>query len=128
MSDIAEFYRLLKTVEENEKIKKQVKETLKFSYKSLVQICPHSEAIDWNFGNRSGDYRVCKICGLEDLASQGGTPGDEYDYGYPGYPNREFWKNTTVTKAKTEKEFWSYRRGHGWRVRDGKLHEMFGEG
>ena len=119
MNAIAKFYDLTETVEKYEKQKKKAEKALKAAYKELVFLCPHPKTIDWNFGNRSGDYRVCMVCGIEDLASQGGTPGDEYDYGYPGYPNKEFWANTVVRKAENEEEFWSYRRHH-WRVRDGK--------
>jgi hypothetical protein len=121
MNDIAKFYSLVKTVEENEEVKANAKKALKEAYAELVLICPHSEAIDYNYSKGNGDYRVCMICGLEDLASEGGTPGDEYNYGYPGSPNRDFWKDANIRRAKNEKEHWKYRRGHYWRVRDGKV-------
>jgi hypothetical protein len=60
------------------------------------------------------------LCGVEDHASEGGTPGDEYNYGSPGSPNRAFWAKTQCRTAKDEKEFWKYRKSHGWKVRDGK--------
>lgn len=125
MNDIAKFYSLVKTVEENEETKSKAEKALNEAYAELVLICPHSEAIDHNYGGRSGDYRVCMICGLEDLASQGGTPGDEYNYGYPGSPNREFWKGANVRRAKDEKEHWKYRRNHHWRVKNGKVANSF---
>lgn len=120
VNDVSNFYRLTKTVVENENLVSNAKAILKEAYAELVMVCPHPEAIDHNYGNRGGDYRVCMVCGIEDLASEGGTPGDEYDYGYPGRPNREFWKNSTVRKAKNEEEHWKYRRSHGWRVKNGK--------
>lgn len=125
MNDVAVFYRLMTTVNENEIKKKEAQKALKQAYAELVPICPHSEAIDWTYNSHTGVYRVCKICGLEDLASQGGTDGDEYNYGYAGSPNRAVWKNSTVEKAKSENEHWEYRRQHGWRVRNGKAVNSF---
>lgn len=121
MSDIAKFWHLKNLVEVNEEKKREAQHELDGAYKELVMICPHSEALDWNYGNHSGDYRVCMICGLEDRASEGGTPGDEYNYGYPGRPNREFWKGSDIRKAKNAKEFSMYRRRHGYFVHNGKV-------
>lgn len=122
MSDIALFWSLKNMIDMDESIKAEVKQRLKENYPKLIEICPHSEALDWNFGHRGiGDYRVCMICGLEDHESQGGSAGDEYNYGYAGHPDREFWKDAKVRKAKDEKEFWSYRRDHGYRVVGGKV-------
>jgi hypothetical protein len=121
MNDIAKFYRLKTTVEEQERIKDNAKRLLKNAYSELVKICPHSEAIDHDFNRRQGVFRVCKICGIEDHASEGGTPGDEYNYGYPGSPSREFWKHSEIEKTDDEKYFWTFRRQHGWQVRDGKV-------
>lgn len=114
------FLTLKNNVEANEAIRARADKELKELYPLLVEYCPHPEAIDHKYG-RSGVFRVCTTCGLEDHASQGGTPGDEYNYGYPGSPNREFWAGTEVRVADNEAEHWKYRRQHGFRVSGGKV-------
>lgn len=125
MSDIAIFWGLKSIIDNNETIKKEAQKYLNEYYPQLIEICPHSEAIEWDYKHGQGVFRVCIICGIEDHASEGGTPGDEYDYGYPGYPSRAFWQNTHVRKAEDEKEFSSYRRQHNWRVRNGKAYNPY---
>lgn len=125
MNDIAKFYSLLKTADENETKIKESKIALETVYAELVKICPHSEAIDWDYSN--GVYRVCMICGVTDYASEGGTSGDEYNYGTNGYPNRTFWNSATIIKASSEKEHWKYRnREHDYIVKSGKVVKRFG--
>lgn len=124
MGEVAEFYRLHNTVQAGEARLKEVKKTLKEAYAKFVLICPHPEAIDWNYG-RQGTFRVCMVCGVTDYASEGGTEGDEYNYGYPGSPNKQFWKNSNIRKAESEKEHWKYRVGHEWIVRDGKVVDRY---
>lgn len=121
MSDVKRFWELTRTVEENEEKQKVAKKVLKKAYAELVQICPHPEAVTWNAGIRGwGNWVVCKVCGVTDTARKGATPGDEYDYGYPGSMDKEFWKNTVI-ETVSEKESWDYRRGHSWKVIDGKV-------
>jgi len=119
--DLGKFYRLNQDIQENEALKKRAEKALKEAFAELVPECPHSESIDHKSSlSGVGVTRICKICGVEDHASEGGTPGDEYNYGYPGSPNRTFWKGSNVEVTKDEKRFWSFRRHHGWRVQDGK--------
>lgn len=120
MNDIAKFYRLVKTVSDHEEIVKTSKEILKQSYDALVSLCPHSEAVEHRFSSTGGLYRVCKICGIEDHESVGGTPGDEYDYGTHGHSDPKFWKDAEVEVTKDEQYFWTFRKQHGWRVAGGK--------
>lgn len=119
VNDLAHFYTLLTNVDTYEQLKKTATENLKELYSQLVPICPHSQAVDHKYP-KMGTFRVCKICGVEDQASYGGTPGDEYDYGYPGKPDPSFWNNATVEQAQDEKYFWTFRRQHGWTVKNGK--------
>lgn len=122
---IAQIYSLMKDVDENEKLIRDAKEKLKGLYDDLVSICPHSEAVDRKSNIRGvGITRRCKICGITDYASEGGTPGDEYNYGYPGYPSRTFWSNAEVEKV-SDGEFDSYRRSHDWVVTDGRAKKRF---
>jgi hypothetical protein len=122
VTDLAEFYRLTKNVRKQEKAIKVAREMLKQDYAKLVMICPHFEAADWKSSMRGvGVTRICKICGVEDHASKGGTPGDEYNYGYPGYPDDDFWGHAEIEKV-SEKEFYKLRRSHGYRVRNGEVH------
>jgi hypothetical protein len=120
---IKRFLTLKNNVEVNEGLKDRATKELDALYPLLIQYCPHLEAIDHRYHSRSGVYRVCTTCGLEDRASEGGTPGDEYDYGYPGSPNREFWKNTEIRVAESEAEHWKYRKSHGYRIVNGAVNE-----
>lgn len=125
MNDIAKFYAAKKTADDNEEIIIKAKAALADAYAELVYLCPHSEAIDWKYGG-SAVFRVCMICGVIDMASQGGTTGDEYNYGYAGHPHREFWKNSKIMEAKSENEHWSYRnRNHEYIVKGGKVVNRF---
>jgi len=124
-NDLAVFYRLTKLVDDDEKLMEDAKQRLNSNYDQLVEICPHSEAVDRKSTiRRMGTTRCCKICGITDYASEGGTPGDEYNWGYPGSPNRSFWANATV-ETVDEKTFGSYSRYHQWVVKDGKPHKRF---
>lgn len=119
MNDVAKFWKLKSILDEAEKTKSEAQKILNENYSDLIAICPHSEAIDWSYSN--GVYRVCMICGIEDHSSEGGSPGDEYNYGTNGHPSRSFWKNSTIYKAASEEEHWKYReRGHDFRVKNGK--------
>lgn len=125
MSDIALFYRLIKSVEENEQAIKDAQKRLNEDYATLVLCCPHSEAVERKPTTRGiGIIRKCKICGITDYASEGGTPGDEYDYGYPGYPSKSFWSGAEV-ETVDETEFDKYSRSHDWVVSDGKPKKRF---
>lgn len=119
--DVGDFYRVTRDIEKFEQQKVEAKKQLKKLYSELVPGCPHTESIDHRSKLRGvGVTRICKICGIEDHASEGGTPGDEHDYGYPGSPNREFWKGSNVETTTDEKYFWTFRRDHNWRVENGK--------
>lgn len=121
MNEIAKFYALIRAVEENEAVKAEAERALEIAYDSLVEICPHSEAVEHSSKIRGvGATRICKICGLVDHASQGGTPGDEYNYGYPGYPDREFWKDSNVEVTDDHAYFHTFAKGHRWRVERGE--------
>lgn len=125
MNDIAQFYKLTKTVDELEEIRRTAGKELLKLYDSLVEICPHSEAVDRKSNVRGvGTTRRCMICGVTDYASEGGSPGDEYNYGYAGYPSTSFWKGAKVTEV-TDKEFNKYERYHEWVITDGKLRKRF---
>jgi hypothetical protein len=126
--DIAQFVKFKRQVDEDEQAIKDAKERLKNAYAFLVALCPHSEAVDVKSNLRGvGTKRICKICGITDYASEGGTPGDEYDYGYPGYPSRSFWKDTEV-EVISQKESWQYSRSHEWVVKNGKaVKRKFGD-
>lgn len=127
--DVAVFYNLMNVIVENEQARTDAEHALKSAYAELVPQCPHSEAIEFNHQIRGwGSHRCCKICGIVDRASEGGTPGDEYDYGYPGRPSRTFWEHTSVEVTKDEKVWNSYTRRHGWVVRDGKAYNEYGAG
>lgn len=127
MSDLAEFYRLTKTVNANEAEIYRLKAELDEHYARLVQICPHSEAADNPSNLRGmGTRRVCKICGVTDYASEGGTRGDEYDYGYPGSPSKSFWKDANVEVIKEDVVWSGYSRSHQWVVKNGKAEKRFG--
>jgi hypothetical protein len=118
--DLGTFYALTKKVTDYEKLVKNAKKELNKAYSELCPVCPHSESIQAKVygGDR---FRICKICGIEDRGSKGGTPGDEYDYGYPGYPDDSFWGDSDVEYVDDEKKLWKYRRStHHWIVRDGK--------
>lgn len=124
-SDLALFYRLTRAVDKGEAILKETKEQLDRDYDALVAICPHSEAVERHPNIRGvGAQRRCKICGITDYASEGGTPGDEYDYGYPGHPSRSFWVDSSV-EVVDEKKFESYGRHHDWVVCGGNAKKRF---
>lgn len=118
---IAEFYTALREVEYNERAKKEAKKNLKHWYEILVSLCPHSEAVEHRFQSTGGLWRVCKICGVEDFESVGGSPGDEYNYGTHGHPDPKFWADADVEVTKDEKYFWTFRKGHNYRVVGGKV-------
>lgn len=121
MNDVAVFWKNKQIIDEAEKTKKEAEELLKEIYPKLIEVCPHPEAITWSLGLRgTGNWVVCKVCGLEDHALIGATPGDEYDYGYAGHMDRDFWKNTVIEQV-TEKESWQYRRRHHYQVVGGKV-------
>lgn len=122
MSDIGKFWALLNLLNEAETKKKEAEAVLKENYLEFIKLCPHSEALDWRYGG-SGIFRVCMICGVEDRASQGGTSGDEYNYGYPGHPNKEFWAGSNVKTADSEAHHWEwrYKHSHSYRVSGGKV-------
>lgn len=119
--DLANFYVVLKDIEKNEKAKKKAKKNLKKLYAKLVPACPHSEAIQHYFAGTRQKYQVCKICGLEDSCSYRSVPGDEYDYGYAGYPHPDVWRDSNVEITTDEKYFWTFRKQHGWTVSNGKV-------
>jgi hypothetical protein len=125
MSDIAKFYKLITVVQVDEQLRKEAGNRLKENYDELVQLCPHSEAVDRKSNLRGmGTTRRCTICGITDYASEGGTPGDEYNYGYPGYPSRTFWAGSEI-RTVSDKEFDKYSRHHDWVVTDGKPRKRF---
>lgn len=120
-TELGKFWTLTQTAIEAEQRLKQEKALLSDVYKELVFICPHSESIQYKRnGLRMGYHRRCKICGITDYASEGGTPGDEYNYGYVGHPSESFWGDSDVETTEDEKEFRKYSRNHNWRVRNGK--------
>ena len=119
MSDVGKFWSLTRDMERYETQENEAKKALVHIYDALVAICPHPEAVDWQTTTRQGVFRRCKVCGIVDRASEGGTPGDEYDYGCPGHPSRSFWANTVVENV-TEKEWWTYTKSHDWVVLNGK--------
>jgi len=120
--DVAKFYRLHKIAEEGEAEKERLLKLLTLTYEELVWICPHPEAIEYNFNIQGhGPVRVCKVCGVEDHSSEGGTPGDEYNYGYPGHVSKTFWKNSEVEVTKDRARFFTFRRQHNWKVSKGQV-------
>lgn len=124
MSDIAKFYTLKSSVDINEQKLKETKKQLETDYAALVHLCPHSEAVDRPASRLSGVTRCCVICGVTDYASEGGDPGDEYNYGHHGHPHREFWKNTK-TRVVSDKEFGNYERHHNYVVTNGQVRDRF---
>jgi len=124
-SDLAVFYRLTKEVNEDEQAIKEAQKRLSANYDALVKLCPHSEAVDSLSKIRGmGTRRRCKICGITDYASEGGTSGDEYNYGYPGYPSESFWAGAEI-EVVGEKDWNKYDRSHDWVVTDGKPRKRF---
>ena len=119
--DLGVFYRLSRDIEDYEKQEKEAKKALKKLYSELVPQCPHSEAVLHYFKSTRQKYQVCKICGLEDSCGYKSTPGDEYDYGYAGYPHPDVWGKANVETTTDEKYFWTFRKQHGWRVNGGKV-------
>lgn len=120
MSEITSFWTLLRDMTLYEARRDEANKILESTYDQLVAICPHPEAVDWESTIRGqGVFRQCKVCGVVDRASEGGTPGDEYDYGYPGHPSRSFWANSKVETVSRE-EWWSYTKPHRWHVSDGE--------
>lgn len=121
MTNIAEFLRLLVAANADERAVEDAKSRLSVAYDELVHVCPHSEAVDRPSQLRGvGTTRRCKICGVTDYASEGGSRGDEYDYGYPGHPSKSFWENAEVETVDA-KTFASYQRSHSYHVADGKV-------
>ncbi len=105
-----------------EKLVKDSQKELMETYDQFVVLCPHTYAAATDIGNRQGIWYICKDCGVEDRASVGGSSGDEYDYGYPGHVNKDFWKDSLVEHV--EKSAWmKYRRPHRYTVQsDGSMH------
>lgn len=125
MSNLADFYRLTREVDKDEQVIKEAKSRLSSNYDELVAMCPHSEAVDNPSKLRGqGTRRRCKICGITDYASEGGTSGDEYNYGYPGRPAKLFWIGAEI-EIVDDKEFNKYNRSHEWVVQDGKESKRF---
>lgn len=125
--DLGRFYIVLNEIEAAEKAKKAAEKALKQAYKELVPNCPHSEAVLHFFSSTRQKYQVCKICGLEDSCGYRSTPGDEYDYGYAGYPHPDVWGKSNVEVTKDEKYFWTFRKQHGWQVNGGKVVNRYGD-
>ncbi len=124
-NDLAVFYKLTKIVNVAEELLKDTKEKLINHYDMLVFRCPHSEAVDRKSSMRGvGVTRRCKICGITDYASEGGSPGDVYDYGYPGHPSRSFWEGAEIEEID-DHEFNKYGRTHEWVVQDSKPRKRF---
>lgn len=120
MSDVAKFWSLTRDMTKYEKQVHEAKEALKGIYDELVSLCPHPEAADWQPPScGTGIYRICKVCGIIDRESEGGTPGDEYNYGTGGHPSRSFWVDSQVENVARE-TWWSYVKDHSWHVADGK--------
>jgi hypothetical protein len=118
---VREFVHTLSRVEYLEHLISKCREELKEKHELLVRVCPHAEAIDRDMNIRGwGRWRVCKACGLEDHALIGATSGDEYDYGYAGHVDENFWAGTDVEVAKNDKEFNKYRKSHDWQVVNGE--------
>lgn len=125
MNQLAEFYKLKKWVDEDEQAIKDAKQRLSNHYDILVRLCPHSEVVDNPSNLRGmGTRRCCKICGITDYASEGGSPGDEYDYGYPGHPSTSFWKGAEI-EVVDDREFDLYNRSHNWVVKNGQPKKRF---
>lgn len=125
--DLGRFYNLTRTIEAQEKNKAQAEKILKQTYAELVPECPHSEAVLHYFSSTRQKYQVCKICGLEDSCGYNSTPGDEYNYGYAGYPHPDVWKDSNVEVTTDEKYFWTFRKQHGWQVNGGKVVNRYGD-
>lgn len=125
IDDLGAALRLIRQVNADEDLIKELQERLKKNYDVLVLLCPHDEAVDRKSSQRGiGTARRCKICGITDYASEGGTPGDEYDYGYPGYPSTSFWAKSDV-EVVSDKEFDKYDRTHDWVVKNGLAKKRF---
>ncbi len=118
--DVGRFYVLTRDRTRLESIIKDSKKKLKKVYAELVQACTHPEAIQYKPNVRGwGPHRVCKVCGVKDSANKGATAGDEYNYGYAGHPDEDFWGDCDVEVTTDEKVWNSYSRS-GWVVKDGK--------
>lgn len=123
LTDTGKFYLALKGVEDNEFKLQEAKDALKVLYPILVEHCPHTMVADWKTNTRGlGTWRICKICGLEDHALIGATSGDEYNYGYPGYIDYDFWGKPEVEEV-SDKKIWDYRKSHTFQVVGGKVVE-----
>lgn len=124
-NDLAIFYRMMLAVDREEQAIVDAQKRLDNGYDWLVFKCPHSEAVDKkNTLQGVGTTRRCKICGITDYASEGGTAGDEINYGYPGHPSRSFWEGAEV-EVVDETEFHKYNRSHQWVVSGGKPRKRF---
>ena len=122
MNDIAKFYNAITNINYYEQQAKDAKEKLKPLYDTLVSLCPHSEAVQGPSGIQGmGPIRICKICGVEDQSLIGATSGDEYNYGYAGRLDTDFWLDCAVEEFDSVgPEFWKYFKNHGYRVVGGK--------
>lgn len=125
--DLGKLYTLTKDIEATEKKVAKGKKNLKALYAELVPNCPHSEAVLHYFKGTRQKYQVCKICGLEDSCGYKSSPGDEYDYGYAGYPHPDVWGDANVEVTTDEKYFWTFRKQHGWAVNGGKVVGRYGD-
>lgn len=124
MSDTRNFYAALCEVTDNEFIRDEAKSKLEKAYPVLVESCPHIEAIEYNFNiHGSAPVRICKTCGVEDHGIIGQTSGDEYNYGFAGRHDHEFWKDTKIEVTSDRHKFFGFRKQHGFRVVSGKVQQ-----
>ena len=118
--DVGQFYMLTRERSRLQSIIKDSKNKLTRVIDELVPACTHPEAIQIQFQHRGwGPHRKCKVCGVKDTSRKGATPGDEYDYGYPGHPDEDFWGDCDVEVTKDEK-VWDQYEWSNWVVKDGK--------
>lgn len=116
-AEVSNLVRANEEVARLEKVIKNAKTDLKAIFADYVLVCPHVDVASWTpYGG--GTWYVCQSCGLEDHGS-GGTPGDEYNYGTHGTVDRNYWANSNIHKI-SDKESWKYRKGHSWKLINGK--------
>lgn len=121
MNNVADFYKYHSQAQALEGIKRDAEKDLNDIYPKLIALCPHSDVAETSETSQ-GRFRICKICGVEDHASRGGTPGDEYNYSTNGHPDDDFWGRD----CKPEKVDWNgysdirYKHSHHYYVRNGK--------
>ena len=116
--EVSNLVRAHEEVTRLEKIIKEAKIDLKAIFADYVLVCPHVDVASWTpYGG--GTWYVCMSCGLEDRAVIGATSGDEYNYGYLGHVDKDYWANSNIHKI-SDKKSWNYRKSHGWILLDGK--------